>query len=63
MIQFFQTVMGKRFYEGCVPRIAKALETIGQELKRANDLKEQELPKEVSAKDIADEFRTDKKED
>lgn len=43
MVQFFQTMLGKKFYEGDVPRIAKALENIGQELKRQNDLKEKEL--------------------
>ena len=41
--QFFQTLMGKSFFEGQVPKISKALTDIGAELKRANDLKEQEL--------------------
>jgi hypothetical protein len=36
-------MMGKRFYEGDVPRIAKALEEVAIEMKRANDLKEKEL--------------------
>lgn len=39
MPEFHETVMGKRFYEGQVPRIAKALEDIGKELKRQNDSK------------------------
>jgi len=43
MVEFFQTVMGKRFYEGTAPRIAEALEDIARELKRANDLKEKEF--------------------
>ena len=34
MIEFFQTVMGKRFYEGTAPRIAAALERIADELER-----------------------------
>jgi hypothetical protein len=40
---FFQTIMGKKFYEGDVPKIVRALEKIGKELERANDLKEEEL--------------------
>jgi hypothetical protein len=40
---FFQTVMGKRFYEGTVPAIARSLEGIHEELIRQNDLKEKEL--------------------
>ena len=28
MIEFFNTVMGKRFYEGTMPRIAEALEKL-----------------------------------
>ena len=43
MTQFFQTMMGQRFYQGDVPRIASALEKIGRELERQNDLKEKEL--------------------
>jgi hypothetical protein len=40
--EFFQTIMGRKFYEADVPRIAKALENIAVELKRSNDLKEKE---------------------
>lgn len=32
MPEFFQTVMGRAFYEGTVPRIAKALERIADTL-------------------------------
>ncbi len=42
MIQFFQSVMGRTFYEGTMPRIARALEAIGAEMKRANDLSQEE---------------------
>ncbi len=35
--EFFQTVMGHRYYDSTMPRIAAALETIAVELKRAND--------------------------
>lgn len=43
MTEFFQTIMGKKFYERDVPKITNALEDIAKELKRANDLKELEL--------------------
>jgi hypothetical protein len=42
-IEFFQTPMGRKFYERDVPKIANTLEDIAKELKRANDLKEREL--------------------
>ena len=48
MIQFFQTHMGRKFIEGDIPRIAKSLEGIHEELRRANDLKEKELKEEPS---------------
>lgn len=35
--EFFRTVMGSRFYEGTMPRIATNLERIHQEMKRYND--------------------------
>ena len=38
-IEFFQTLMGKRFYEGTMPSIAHSLETI------AKALEEQPLPR------------------
>jgi hypothetical protein len=37
-IQFFQTIMGKRFYEGQVPRIASALGRIADALEKQNEL-------------------------
>ena len=40
---FFQTGMGKRFYEGTVPAMARSLAGIHEELTRQNDLKEREL--------------------
>lgn len=39
-MKFFQTVMGRKFFEGQLPRLIKALERIADELKRANNLKE-----------------------
>ncbi len=35
--KFFQTVMGKHFYEGAVPRIARALERIADALEEQNN--------------------------
>ena len=37
-VQFFQTVMGKHFYEGQVPRIASALVRIADALEKQNEL-------------------------
>jgi len=39
-MDFSRTRMGQKFFEADVPRIAKSLESIALELKRANDLKE-----------------------
>ena len=36
-IDFFQTVMGRQFYDGSVPRIAKALERIANALEESNN--------------------------
>ena len=44
-MQFHETVMGQRFFQGQLPKLIKALEKIGAELERANDLKEKELAK------------------
>ena len=41
--QFFQTRMGQTFYEGTMPKLARAVEALMAELKRQNDLKEIEL--------------------
>jgi len=38
MSDFFQTPMGRRFYEGTMPRLVKALETIAEKL----DVKKEE---------------------
>jgi hypothetical protein len=43
MVEFFQTVYGKRFFDCQLPALIKNLAEIAQELKRANDLKEKEL--------------------
>lgn len=34
--EFFQTMMGQRYYEGTMPRIAKALERIADQLEKGN---------------------------
>jgi len=36
--QFFQTPMGRRFYESDVPRIASALERIAKAMETANQI-------------------------
>lgn len=50
MNNFFQTLMGRKFYEGDVPRITKALEKIAEELERANNMKESDLAKDIMEK-------------
>lgn len=37
MLEFARTMMGKVFFEGTLPKIAKALDKIGTELARLND--------------------------
>jgi hypothetical protein len=44
--EFFQTQMGRAFYEGTMPRLVKTLEKIAFELQRANDLAEKRLARE-----------------
>ncbi len=43
--EFFQTGLGKKFYQADIPRIIHALESIAAELKRLNDSKEKEIVK------------------
>ncbi len=59
--EFFQTVMGHKFYEADVPRIARALESIAVEMKRANDLEERDRESRAkTVKEVTDEFRPGK---
>ena len=37
MIQFYETQMGRKFFSSDVPRIAKALESLVEQLNRLND--------------------------
>lgn len=46
--EFFQTRMGQKFYDVTMLGISASLKTIADELKRANDLKEQEILKKDS---------------
>jgi hypothetical protein len=38
--KFFQTIMGRSFFDGQLPRLIKALEKIACELERFNNLQE-----------------------
>lgn len=38
--EFFQTVMGRKFYEYDIPRIAEALERIAKALERQNEIRD-----------------------
>ena len=44
--RFDETNRGRRFYDSDLPRLIRAIEENTKELKRANDLKEQELKKD-----------------
>lgn len=43
MSEFFQTIMGRKFYERDVVECVQSIKKIAQELERSNELKEQEL--------------------
>jgi len=50
--EFFQTRMGQSFYEGTMPRLAKAVDRFASALERQNELKEIEMGlKPIPAKD------------
>ncbi|MDQ0255548.1 hypothetical protein J2S74_002930 [Evansella vedderi] len=42
-MNFFDTVGGRRFVEGTIPKGIRALESIAKELKRGNDLSEKKI--------------------
>lgn len=42
-INFHETILGRRFFEGQFPALIKAIEANTAEMKRANDLKEIEV--------------------
>jgi hypothetical protein len=42
-IQFFQTIMGRKFYESDVPSIKRELQKITQALEKSNELKAKEI--------------------
>lgn len=43
MPEFYQTIMGRKFYERDVVDCVQQIKKIAQELERSNELKEQEL--------------------
>ena len=43
MPEFFQTMMGRKFYEKDIVDVVEHLKKIANEMERANELKEQEL--------------------
>lgn len=43
MPQFYQTGMGRSFYENTVPQIARQLKVIGDEMREQSELKHKEL--------------------
>ena len=47
MPEFFQTIMGRKFYERDVVECVQSIKKIAQELERLNELKEQELQMKI----------------
>lgn len=48
MPEFFQTIMGRKFYEADVPRAIKALERVASALEKQNVAPEKPIPAPVS---------------
>lgn len=44
-IEFFQTVMGRGFYDGSVPRIARSLERIADALEKIGEIQKHDAQK------------------
>lgn len=51
MPEFFQTVMGRKFYEGTAPSIAKQLERIADALEESNRIERVKLGEERAERD------------
>jgi hypothetical protein len=47
--EFFQTIMGKRFYEGDVPRAIRALERIADALEKTASIQQAAVQKQEAA--------------
>lgn len=45
-MEFFQTIMGKRFYESTMPELVEQLKLLTIELKRLNDREEEKKKEE-----------------
>lgn len=43
MKDFFRTLGGRRFFEGDIPALVKALQDISEQMKIANELKQREI--------------------
>lgn len=46
MTKFFETIMGRRFFEGQLPKLITNLDRIATALEKANELKEKEIESE-----------------
>ena len=47
MGEFYQTIMGQRFYEATVPALVKQLERLNNNLEIQNELKDKERQREL----------------
>lgn len=43
MQEFFRTVIGRKFYEGDIPKLISVLEKIGNQMEKANLLEEKKF--------------------
>ena len=53
--EFYQTMMGRKFYEYDVPRIMKALERIALAMERQNELDAQTIEQDNRAHDLREQ--------
>lgn len=50
-MNFFETVMGRRFFENSVPRLIKAVERVADALEKTNEREERKTTAKVSLRD------------
>lgn len=56
--EFFETGIGRRFYESTVPRLVKAMEKIATELEILRVIKQQERMEHKGLKEVENDIRS-----
>jgi len=56
--QFFETGMGRKFYEGTVPRLARAVEKVAKELETMNRYIQEAKELDEATKEDEDDLRS-----